>query len=484
MHSRRKHSHVLTAIAASAIACAALVSCLVEWLDVPPRSLAPYIERRVSQHNPVIVGTGKWVAHRLMVHDRGESPIWVAVPLRIGAQAPFDMPSAFTENSMDLVHADTTEQALNAIANAKPGQTILLAPGKYRFHRPYIAIGKPGTSEHPIIMRADRPGTVILEMDTHEGFLVTAPYWTFENLRIQGVCQQHSDCEHAFHVVGSAHHFIARNNTIVDFNAHFKINGTSGQMPDDGIIDGNTLTNTSVRNTDHSVTPIDLVAASRWQIRHNLITDFVKGGSDKISYGAFVKGGGADNRLEQNMVVCENLLKGAPGQRVGLSLGGGGTGKAYCRDRRCITEQDRGVIASNLIASCSDDGIYVNRSAGSKIFHNTIIDTGGIVVRFPESSADVEGNLVDGSIRIRDDGIVRRVDNLETSMTRLYLGMHPVRYLLADDAAGIFQWTGDPPRRKAATQTPLDLCGRPRPRSPVYGAFEDFSACLRRDSQP
>jgi parallel beta-helix repeat protein len=484
MHSRRKRSHVLTAIAALAIACAVLASCLVEWLDVPPRALAPYIERRVSQHNPVIVQTGKWVARRLMLHDRGESPIRVDVPLRIGAQAAFDTQSALTENLTDLVHVDTTEQALNAIANAEPGQTILLSPGKYRFHRPYIAIAKPGTSEHRIVMRADRPGTVMLELDTHEGFLVTAPYWTFENLHIQGVCQQHSDCEHAFHVVGNAHHFIARNNTIVDFNAHFKINGASGQMPDDGIIDRNTLTNTGVRNTDHSVTLIDLVAASRWQIRHNLITDFVKGGSDKISYGAFVKGGGADNRLEQNMVVCENLLKAAPGQRVGLSLGGGGTGKSYCRDRRCITEQDRGVIASNLIASCSDDGIYVNRSAGSKILHNTIIDTGGIVVRFPESSADVEGNLVDGSIRTRDDGIVRQVDNLETSMTNLYLGMHPVRHLLVDDAASIFQWTDDPPRRKTATQIPLDLCGSARPRSPVYGAFENFSTCLRRDAQP
>jgi len=480
MHFWRKRSHVLTAVIAFVIACGALASCLVEWFDVPPRSLAPYIERRVSQHNPVIVGTGKWVARRLMVHDRGESPIRMAVPLRTGAQATFETLSALTS----LVHVGTAEQALNAIANAEPGQTILLEPGKYRFHRPYIAIEKPGTSEHPIIMRADRPGTVIIELDTHEGFLVTAPYWTFENLHIQGVCHQHNDCEHAFHVVGNAHHFIARNNTIVDFNAHFKINGASGQMPDDGMIDGNTLTNTSIRNTDHSVTPIDLVAASRWQIRRNLITDFVKGGSDKISYGAFVKGGGADNRLEQNLVICENLLKAVPGQRVGLSLGGGGTGKSYCRDRRCITEQDRGVIASNLIASCSDDGIYVNRSAGSKIFHNTIIDTGGVVVRFPESSADVEGNLVDGSIRIRDDGIVRRLDNLETSMTYLYLGMHPVRHLFAEGAASSFQWVSDPPRRNATTQTPLDLCGSVRPRSPAYGAFENFSACLSRDSQP
>jgi parallel beta-helix repeat protein len=446
--------------------------------------MAPYIEHRVSQHNPIIVKIGEWIAYRLMIHDRGNSPIRVTIPLRVGAQTIADTRPVPVENPSNVIRVDTLEQVLSAIANAQPGQVILLAPGKYRFHQPYIAVARSGTGEHRIVMRADRPDTVMLELDTHEGFLVTASYWTFENLSIRGVCRQHSDCEHAFHVVGNAHHFIARNNSIIDFNAHFKINGASGQMPDDGIIDGNTLTNTSIRNTDHSVTLIDLVAAGGWQIRHNLITDFVKGGSDKISYGAFVKGGGADNRLEQNVVVCENLLKAAPGQRVGLSLGGGGTGKSYCRDRRCITEQDKGVIASNLIASCSDDGIYVNRSAGSKILHNTLIDTGGIVVRFPESSADVEGNLVDGNIRIRDEGIVRRIDNLETSMTSLYLGMHPVRHLFTDGATTIFQWADNPPRRKAISHAPLDLCGDARPRSPAYGAFEDFSACLRRSSRP
>lgn len=474
----RKRNQLLIAIALLIMASGVIASYIIELVGKPPRALAPYIERRVSQHNPVIVQTGEWVARTLMSLDRGENPIRITAPLRIGAQAVSDVPAVLFEDSKNTVRVDTPAKALRAIADVRPGQTILFAPGNYRFRGTYIPVTKPGTSEHPIVVRAERPGSVVLELAMREGFLVTAPYWTFENLTIQGVCEQHSNCDHAFHVVGNAHHFTARNNTIVDFNAHFKINGSSGQMPDDGLIDGNTLTNTSVRRTDHPVTLIDLVAVSRWQIRRNLITDFVKGGSNRISYGAFVKGGGADNRLEQNIVVCENLLKGAPGQRVGLSLGGGGTGKSYCRDRRCITEQDRGIIASNLIASCSDDGIYVNRSAASRIVHNTIIDTGGVVIRFPESSADVEGNLVDGSIRSRDEGIVRRVDNFETALSGIYSGMHPVRNLYVDDALSHFQWDGDPPRRETASHAPLDLCGMTRPASPTYGAFENFSACL------
>ena len=95
-----------------------------------------------------------------------------------------------------------------------------------------------------------------------------------------------------------------------------------------------------MRDTANPVTPIDLVAASHWTIRGNLITDFIKGGGDRISYGAFAKGAGAHNVFEQNVVVCEAHAARTPGQRVGLSLGGGGTGKPYCRDGRCIIEQE------------------------------------------------------------------------------------------------------------------------------------------------
>jgi hypothetical protein len=97
-------------------------------------------------------------------------------------------------------------------------------------------------------------------------------------------------------------------------------------MPDNGVIESNTLGNTSIRRTGNPVTLIDLVAASHWAIRGNVISDFINGQGNQISYGAFAKGGGSANRFERNVVLCENILKGTSGQRVGLSLGGGGTG--------------------------------------------------------------------------------------------------------------------------------------------------------------
>ena len=466
-------------VVCATIAMVIALSFSLERMRIPPRELSPYIVHRADGHNPHIVELGNWLAQTLLTLDRGATQPQTSDTWRIGAQKPAVRPLSQPDSTTAVLVA-TPAELTKALAQARAGDVITILPGVYHFEGvAYLAIAQPGTAAAHITVRAERPDTVFLEFDMNEGFKVSAPYWTFENLHIRGVCKEQAFCEHAFHIVGKAAHFTARNNTIVDFNAHFKINGEDRNFPDDGLIDGNTLTNTRARQTDQPVTPIDLVAASHWRISHNLITDFIKAQGDRISYGAFVKGGGADNRIEQNIVLCEHQLQNLPGQRVGLSLGGGGTGPQYCRDRRCITEQDGGIIQSNLIASCSDDGIYLNRAATSKVLHNTLIDTGGISVRFVETSADVQGNLVDGLIRARNGSVLRVTDNLATSATRLYLGLHPVRDLFINAAAMNFMWKARPPVRGSVDSPIPDLCGAARTSHPSYGAFEDFSACMR-----
>jgi len=450
---------------------------LINYANIPPRQLGPYLVRRSTGHNPAIEQVGQQLQRILLQLDRGTPAQRSLQSWTIGAQnsAP---PNPMTNAQVVLV--STATELRQAIATAHAGQVITLLPGHYAFNGDgSLYIAQPGTAEAPIVLRAEQPGSVFIDLNTSEGFQVNAPYWTFENLVIHGTCKRQEFCEHAFHVVGKAAHFTARNNMIVDFNAHFKINGEDGFFPDSGLITGNTLTNSTVRQTSNPVTPIDLVAANHWRISHNLISDFIKGEGDTTSYGAFVKGGGSDNRIEQNIVLCEYLLQGNPGQQVGLSLGGGGTGPQYCRDQRCITEQSGGVIASNLIASCSDDGIYINRSASSKIVHNTLVDTGGITVRFAESSADVEGNLVDSVVRARDDGLLRTADNMITGPINLYLGRHPVRQLFTAPEVLDFTWREKPPVRKNVEEAIPDLCQDKRTRQISYGAFEDFSSCLQ-----
>ncbi|WP_223465011.1 right-handed parallel beta-helix repeat-containing protein [Massilia soli] len=443
---------------------------------ITPRALSPYVAKRSSGHNDAIEQTGRWMQRTLMALDRG-SPYAgddTLLTLRAGGLAPVAPVQA-----LRAVAVADTAALRAAMAAALPGDVITLAPGDYAVPRGELAARRPGAEGSPIVVRAEQAGTVTIAMGIAEGFKVTAPYWTFENLTIRGVCKFQLFCEHAFHVVGDAGHFTARNNTVVDFNSHFKINARRGKFPDHGAIIGNTITNTTIRDTSTSVTLIDLVSGSDWTIRGNVITDFIKGGSDRISYGVFAKGAGARNILEQNIVICEHLLRG-PGQRVGMSLGGGSTGKQYCRDARCLTEQEDSVIRANLIASCSDDGIYLNSAARSVVSHNTVLDTGGIVVRFATSSADVEGNLVDGAIRSRDGGVVRANDNLDTSIPSLYAGRHPVREMFSGVSVAALAWDGAAPRRKQAPSQPApDLCGVQRPALPTYGAFESLAACKR-----
>ena len=473
MHRSVRRS--LTRLAALACLLALIAGVLLYALHdraIAPRMLGPYLAHRSSGHNWLIERVGDWTATTLTGQDRAPASPQPLPASGIGARRSHDALPGTT-----VVLVASADEARAAIARAQPGEAITFLPGSYRFDGASIRVTRAGSAQAPIAVRAAVAGSVLLEFALEEGFSVSAPWWRFENLTIRGACKAHSDCEHAFHVSGDAHHFAAINNTISDFNAHFKINGANGRFPDAGSIEHNTLVNGSVRLTANPVTPIDLVAASGWTIRANLISDFVKGYGNQVSFGAFAKGGGSANRFVGNIVVCEQLLTGQPGQRIGLSLGGGATEAPYCRDRKCITEQSGSTIESNLISACSDDGIYLNSAANSRIVHNTLLDTGGIDVRFPTSSADVAGNLVDGAIRARNGGLLRQSDNLDTATASLYLGWHPQRARFEAPAQFDFRWAAAPPRRAAGAAAP-DLCGAARPAAPAYGAFEDFAACL------
>lgn len=451
----------------------------LDELGITPRALGRYILRRAEQHNPVVTASAGAAAGLLEHADRGDLVLDGAALRAVILGRRHDVPLVAAREILIGTPAELV-QAVNA---AEPGDQLLLLPGIFRL-RQSLALSRAGTSEHKIVVRARQANTVTVEFDTVQGFVVSAPDWTVENLTIRGVCAEHAACDHAFHVVGGADRFTARNNMVLDFNAHFKINGEQGRFPDGGLLEGNIISNDSVRQAGSAVSLIDLVGASGWTVRRNFIADFVKGGGDGISYGAFFKGGGSGNLFEQNIVLCEDRLRGLPGQRVGLSLGGGGTGAEFCRDRKCITEQEQGVIQANLVAACSDDGIYLNSAARSRVLHNTLIDTAGIEARFPATVADVDGNLVDGPVRVRNGATVRPHDNVSTSGLPLFAGRHPVRHLF--DEASPLSWRSEPPRR-ATPQAVPDLCGTPRPLVAALGAFERFSACQARiphESEP
>ena len=314
------------------------------------------------------------------------------------------------------IRVSNTKEFLNALEIVKAGQTIVLNPGVYKIKRRTINVGHAGTSDKPIFVTGDRLGVVTIELDTIEGFYIDKSFWVFENLKIKGVCSSDSNCEHAFHVVGRGNGVVVQNNIITDFNAAIKANGVKEgkdfYYPDNGLVKGNTFYNSTIRDTDNPVTVLDIVGVNDWVASDNFISDFVKGKGDKVSYAAFFKGNGFRNTFERNLIICRLNLKPESGAQVGLSFGGGGTSLSSCRNQQCDVENTSGVIRHNLVMNCDDVAIYLNKSKDVEIYNNTLINTLGIDVRFPQSSAVIANNFLTGRVKNRNGGSNQSMNNV------------------------------------------------------------------------
>jgi len=372
-----------------------------------------------------------------------------------------------------VVPVTNTAQLIAAIDAAQPGDAITLAPGTYTVNQNLLC-DVAGTPHDPIKVRAVAAGTVLIRFDAVEGFKVSARHWVFENLDIQGVCANDSDCEHAFHVFGDADFLRIRDCRVFDFNAQVKSNILNGQFPDDVVIERCELYDTHARNTSNPVTKIDVVGGRRWRVRANLIHDGEKGGGDTISYSAFLKGNSRDGIFERNLIRCEDSSSG--GIRLGLSFGGGGSGPdPICEDGTCTPEHQRGVMRNNLIVDCpADVGVYLNESQDTRIEHNTLISNTGIDVRFAASTATITNSLVSGMVRDRDGGS----STTTATLTGLTLGTYASWFVdpanldltLVDGSQIVDQGVataGDAP----------DFCGRRRRSGPPdLGAIEYSTA--------
>lgn len=379
--------------------------------------------------------------------------------------------------SAGVIDVATPEQLAAAIANAAPGDEIVLADGIYAIAQD-LGCTAAGTEAQPIVVRAATPFAARLELDTTEGFKVTGAHWHFEGLAVRGVCADDNACEHAFHVSGAADGFVLRGSRVIDFNAQLKVNagqiGNAFVTPNRGLVENCQLFDTRGRNTSNPVTKLNIDTGDDWVVRGNVLRDAHKLGGDETSYLAFMKSGGRRGVFERNLVICSREHTG--GTRIGLSLGGGGTAPQFCAPAfdagtPCAVEHEGGTIRNNIIARCSDVGIYLNRGHDSHVLFNTLIDTAGIDFRFETTTGEAAGNLMSGDIHPRDQGTVTADGN----RVNVDLAMFTTWY--RDPAAGDLTATGDlteliaagPPRADVVD----DYCVQPRPSGALtLGAIE------------
>lgn len=409
-----------------------------------PGEAIRYLQRRLQGH-PILEALalpalGWWQA-------RVERAVpAAALPLLGRGPGPAGPPPA------GAIGVASIEALRTALHDAAPGQTIVLQPGRYRVEST-LSPRQAGRADAPITLRGSDGAEI--ESVTTEAFKVVQPHWVFEHLLIQGRCRQDHDCEHAFHVAGAAVGTVIRHNRLQDFNAAIKVNGESGRFPDDGRLQHNHIANRAPRVTERPVTPVDIVGASGWIVGDNLVSHFVKNGGNGTSYGIFMKGGGSSGRIERNLVVCTAQDVSQAGQRVGISLGGGGTGRESCGGQPCAEEHKGGIVANNIVAHCNDAGLDVHRATASVLRHNTLVNTAGILLRGGPGSTTVRANLLDGRLRVRPPAVADAGDNLEAD----------TRGWFADADALALAWRRSPEPVATANEAG-DFCGRPRgPRS-------------------
>lgn len=355
---------------------------------------------------------------------------------------------------------------LEAIRQAEPGDVITLGPGIYRMTQK-ISVNRSGTRASRILVRARKLGDVLIQSNTAELFKVSAPYWTFANLEIEGVCASHSRCDHAFHIVAQAHSTTVQNNSLRNLNAAIKGNGENVDgihtFPDDVRIIGNKFYNTVPRDTGHPTTPIDVVGGRRWKITGNYIADFGKENPHSVSYGAFLKGHSKEGVFEGNLVVC--ALRHSSNIRVGLSFGDGGS--HACGGKRCAIEHTHGTMRNNIVMNCNDVGIYLSKAKDSKIYHNLLYNTGGIDVRYNTSTADIANNILSGSIRDRNGATHRESNNL-----------------VGATVADFYEWFIDPGAGDFALQDGAAIIGQALPLGTVTDDFCFSADRTRKDLGP
>lgn len=427
-----------------------------------------------------VVGPQLNISSAPFYYDENGHPIPRA-EINVGSAARY----AHTPATADKI-VSSIEELERAVGDAQAGDHILILPGTYSIRGRALKLKAAGKKDAPIFLRGGSFGDVILEFDMLEGFLVSAPYWVFENLVIRGTCRNDPACEHAFHIVGDAQNTVIRNVMAVNFNAAVKANRLGSNVPDYGLVESSFFANEWPRMTTRPVTPMDIVAARGWRMTSNVLADFAKAKGNGISYGAFFKGGGDSGIFERNMLLCEWHHYG--GVRIGLSFGGGGTfSPQACRDGLCDKEHKAGVMRHNIIMNCPNDvGIYVSRSPGSEIHNNILVNTAGIDVRFPESTAYISNNVMDGRIYARNGARYEAMSNVSSLWGAMTLSGVADDVYRAPESADFYPIA--PAQLSKAghplTRFSLDFCGAPIDlERPDIGAFNIQTSRLCNDLQ-
>ena len=290
-----------------------------------------------------------------------------------------------------MVAVCSEDEILEAIDNGSAGEVITVCPGSFDFNQ-LIQVQNDGQGAMPIFLRADALGTVTFNLSHIENFKITGKFWIFENIVFQGACTSDDGCEHAFHLAGDADDVIFRNNEVVNFASHVKLNGEvvgSGpakSFPDRAMFINNFWHNTKYmhNNAPHNILNLD--GGKDHVVRGNIFADYNTPASlPKSASAIYPKASTLGILIEQNLIVCEKVRTDGETAR-GIQLGDGAPASICDGDDDqdgqgdCVEngQNQEGIVRNNIVMNCNNGGsaagIMVSSDRESKIYHNTVFN--------------------------------------------------------------------------------------------------------------
>ncbi|MCC6831608.1 MAG: right-handed parallel beta-helix repeat-containing protein [Thermoleophilia bacterium] len=308
--------------------------------------------------------------------------------------------------SAATVTVRTEPQLQAAVAAARPGTQIALAPGRYVLtDRIRVTPAGSGTAAAPVVIRPlTVPGSVTIDANGHEEafFVNGAHHVTIRGLRITG------GAYHGVKIDAPAHHIRIQGNRMWDntrsgdlgsqFSA-IKGGGTCDPAcVSDVLVDGNTIT--QVRPFGgNNLQGVDCNGCLRWTVRANRITNIR--GAELAGTGIQFKSGSVDTVIERNVVIGSGL--------VGIVYGGFGT-PAWGKQTH---EHVGGVVRNNVVTRSADAGISVIDTVNGRVVHNTLWGNGYTPdVRRAASGLVYRNNILDRPLNLRDGTAARTGGNL------------------------------------------------------------------------
>lgn len=333
-----------------------------------------------------------------------------------GAVQPCPRCGLRTPEAGTTVVVATVDRLFAAVAEARPGTTILLRAGTYRLNR-MLDIAVPDVT---IRGQFASPGRVTLlgpgiaEQQVRVALSVSAPRVTIADLTIGRFGA------HAVQVRGErkADGVVLHNIRAFDTGQQLikGSRGEDGRGPHEGMLGCSILEYTNHAPSSYT-NGIDVIGGHGWVVRGNTLRRIRGPQSEEGRAGPAILfwGDSRDTKVEHNL-----LLDCHRGIALGLERREPGPGSLA--DDAARADHRGGLIRRNAIASLdprSDESIEVNACPGVRVEHNTVFVEGkvpwSISVRFLESSAEVRNNLTNRPVLTRDDARIEAAGNIENA---------------------------------------------------------------------